>query len=139
MEYKQMGNHYVMRVDPGEEILEKIGILCKKENIRVGSAVGLGASNRAVVGLFDTVNKVYKKKELTGLMEITSLVGNISTKDGETYLHFHVNLCDEEMRIQGGHMNACYVSATAEITVTKSEGTVERSMDEEIGLNLYRF
>ena len=31
MEYKQMGNHYVMRVDPGEEILEKIGILCKKE------------------------------------------------------------------------------------------------------------
>ena len=132
MEYKQMGNHYVMRVDPGEEILEKIGILCKKENIRVGSAVGLGASNRAVVGLFDTVNKVYKKKELTGPMEITSLVGNISTKDGETYLHFHVNLCDEEMRIQGGHMNACYVSATAEITV-------ERSMDEEIGLNLYRF
>jgi hypothetical protein len=139
MEYKQMGNHYVMRVDPGEEILEKIGILCKKENITVGSAVGLGASNRAVVGLFDTVNKVYKKKELTGPMEITSLVGNISTKDGETYLHFHVNLCDEEMRIQGGHMNACYVSATAEITVTKSEGTVERSMDEEIGLNLYRF
>ena len=139
MEYKQMGNHYVMREDPGEEILEKIGILCKKENITVGSAVGLGASNRAVVGLFDTVNKVYKKKELTGPMEITSLVGNISTKDGETYLHFHVNLCDEEMRIQGGHMNACYVSATAEITVTKSEGTVERSMDEEIGLNLYRF
>jgi predicted DNA-binding protein with PD1-like motif len=139
MEYKQMGNHYVMRVDPGEEILEKIGILCKKENITVGSAVGLGASNRAVVGLFDTVNKVYKKKELIGPMEITSLVGNISTKDGETYLHFHVNLCDEEMRIQGGHMNACYVSATAEITVTKSEGTVERSMDEEIGLNLYRF
>lgn len=134
-----MGNNYVMRVDPGEEILEKIGILCKKENIRVGSAVGLGASNRAVVGLFDTVNKVYKKKELTGPMEITSLVGNISTKDGETYLHFHVNLCDEEMRIQGGHMNACYVSATAEITVTKSEGTVERRMDEEIGLNLYRF
>ena len=139
MEYKQMGNHYVMRVDPGEEILEKIGILCKKENIRVGSAVGLGASNRAVVGLFDTVNKVYKKKELTGPMEITSLGGNISTKDGVSYLHFHVNLCDEEMRIQGGHMNACYVSATAEITVTKSEGTVERSMDEEIGLNLYRF
>ena len=139
MEYNQFGNHYVMRVDPGEEILEKIGELCKKEEIRLGSAVGLGASNRAVVGLFDTVNKVYKKKELTGPMEITSLVGNISTKDGEIYLHFHVNLCDEEMKIFGGHMNACYVSATAEITVTKLDGTVERRMDEEIGLNLYRF
>ena len=139
MEYKQFGNHYVMRVDPGEEILEKIEELCRKEEIRVGSAVGLGASNRAVVGLFDTVNKVYKKKELTGPMEITSLVGNISTKNGETYLHFHVNLCDEEMQIRGGHMNACYVSATAEVTITKLEGTIERRMDEGIGLNLYQF
>lgn len=139
MEYKQLGNHYVMRVDPGEEILEQIQTLCRMENIRVGSAVGLGAANKAVVGLFDTINKVYKKKELTGPMEITSLVGNISTKDGETYLHFHVNLCDEEMNISGGHMNACYVSATAEITVTKLDGTIERRMDEEIGLNLYRF
>ncbi len=139
MEYKQLGNHYVMRVDPGEEILEQIQTLCRMENIHVGSAVGLGAANKAVVGLFDTINKVYKKKELTGPMEITSLVGNISTKDGETYLHFHVNLCDEEMNISGGHMNACYVSATAEITVTKLDGTIERRMDEEIGLNLYRF
>ncbi len=139
MEYKQLGNHYVMRVDPGEEILEQIQTLCRMENIRVGSAVGLGAANKAVVGLFDTINKVYKKKELTGPMEITSLVGNISTKDGKTYLHFHVNLCDEEMNISGGHMNACYVSATAEITVTKLDGTIERRMDEEIGLNLYRF
>ena len=138
MEYKQLGNHYVMRVDPGEEILEQIQTLCRMENIHVGSAVGLGAANKAVVGLFDTINKVYKKKELTGPMEITSLVGNISTKDGETYLHFHVNLCDEEMNISGGHMNACYVSATAEITVTKLDGTIERRMDEEIGLNLYR-
>lgn len=139
MEYKKLGNHYVMRVDPGEEILEKLKELCEREDIRAGSAVGLGAANRAVVGLFDTVNKVYKKKELAGPMEITSLVGNISTKDGETYLHFHVNLCNENMEIMGGHMNACYVSATAEITVTKLEGIVERRMDEEIGLNLYRF
>lgn len=139
MEYKQLGNHYVMRVDPGEEILEKLRELCEKEKIQVGSAVGLGAANRAVVGLFDTVNKVYKKKELIGPMEITSLVGNISTKEGQVYLHFHVNLCDEEMRIWGGHMNACFVSATAEITVTKLEGTIERRMDEEIGLNLYQF
>lgn len=139
MEYRKFGNHYVMRVDPGEEILEKIKELCCREEIHLGYAVGLGASNRAVVGLFDTVNKVYKKKELTGPMEITSLVGNISTKEEETYLHFHVNLCDEKMRISGGHMNACYVSATAEITVTKLDGTVERRMDEMIGLNLYQF
>ncbi len=90
-------------------------------------------------GLFDTVNRVYKKRTFTGPMEITSLVGNISEKDGEPYLHFHINVCDEENRIWGGHLNECLISATGEITVTEIEGSVEREMSEEIGLNLYRF
>ena len=34
MEYKQMGNHYVMRVDPGEEILEKIGDTISEKGTR---------------------------------------------------------------------------------------------------------
>lgn len=139
MEYRQFGNHYVVRIDKGEEVLEKIEELCRKENIKLGSAVGLGAANRIIIGLFDTTTKEYKKTELTGPMEITSLVGNISTKNGETYLHFHINVCDTDMNVHGGHVNACYISATCEITVTRMEGTVEREMSEEIGLNLYKF
>lgn len=139
MEYRKTGNHYVMRVDRGEEVLEQVEALCKKEQIKAGSVVGLGATNRVVVGLFDTTSKVYHKTELTGPMEITSMVGNISTKDGETYLHFHVNVCNEQMQVMGGHMNACYVSATAELTITQLDTVIERQMSEEIGLNLYRF
>ncbi|MCD8154273.1 MAG: DNA-binding protein [Clostridiales bacterium] len=139
MEYKKIENHYVLRVDRGEEILSKVKELCEKENIRVGSAVGLGAVHRVTLGLFDTVKKEYHKKEFTGPMEVTSLVGNISTKEGETYLHFHINVCDEEMNVRGGHLNEAWVSATAEITITALNGTVERRMSEEVGLNLYRF
>lgn len=139
MEYRAFGNHYVVRIDKGEEVLACIEKLCRKEQIKLGSAVGLGACDRVTVGLFDTVKKVYKKNTFTGPMEITSLVGNISTKEGEPYLHFHINVCNEENHILGGHLNECYISATGEITVTKIEGSVEREMSEEIGLNLYRF
>ena len=139
MEYQAFDNHYVMRIDKGEEVLACITKLCQKEQIKLGSAVGLGAADKVVVGLFDTINKVYKKKEFTGPMEITSLVGNISTKEGETYLHFHINVCNEENQIFGGHLNECYNSATGEVTVTKIEGRVEREMSDKIGLNLYTF
>lgn len=139
MEYRKFGSQYIMRIDKGEEVLACLEEMCRKEEIKAGSAVGLGATDRVTVGLFDTASKLYKKRELTGSMEITSLVGNISTKDGETYLHFHINVCDEENRVMGGHLNECRVSATCEITVTKIDGCVEREMSEEIGLNLYRF
>lgn len=139
MEYRAFGNHYVVRIDKGEEVLACLADLCRKEEIRLGSATGLGATDRVTLGLYDTVRKVYEKKELTGPMEISSMVGNISVKDGEPYLHFHINVCDEAYHIFGGHLNECWISATGEIAVTKIEGSVDREMSEEIGLNLYRF
>ena len=139
MEFKKFDNFYVLRVDKGEEVLEKITELCEKENIKVGSITGLGATDKLTIGLFDTVNKVYKKKEFTGPMEITSLVGNISTKEGKTYLHCHINVCDENMNVHGGHLNKCVISVTGEFIINKIEGTVEREMSKEIGLNLFKF
>lgn len=139
MEYRKFDNYYVVRINKGEEIIGQITELCEKENIKTGFVTGLGASDRVVIGLYDTVNKVYKKTELTGPMEITSLIGNISVKDGKPYLHFHINVCDETMSVKGGHLNECYISATAEITITVIDGTVEREFEPEIGLNLYKF
>ena len=110
MEYQKLGNNYVVRIDKGEELLQKISELCVKEDIKVGSITGLGATDRVTVGLFDTEKKVYRKTELTGPMEITSLVGNISTKDGKNYLHCHINICDNKMNVLGGHLNECWIS-----------------------------
>ncbi len=72
-------------------------------------------------------------------MEITSLVGNISTFNGKIYLHCHINICNEKMNILGGHLNECYISATGEFVISIIYGTVERELNEEIGLNLYKF
>lgn len=139
MEYQKLGNTYVVRIDKGEEVLAKISELCVKEDIKAGSITGLGATDRVVLGLFDTEKKVYHKTELTGSMEITSLVGNISTKNGENYLHCHINVCDHNMNVLGGHLNECWVSATGEFIVTKIDGTVERELDGFVGLNLFKF
>ena len=43
------------------------------------------------------------------------------------------------MQVRGGHLNACRISATCEIAITKIEGTVERRFRDDIGLNLYKF
>ena len=73
-------------------------------------------------------------------MEITSLVGNISTKDGDVYLHLHINLCRADMSVIGGHLNECRISATCEMFVRKLPGSVGRKLDTETtGLNLYEF
>ena len=140
MEYCQFDDTYVLRLDRGEEILQSLAAFCRKEKIRLGSVEGLGASDHVMIGLYNVEEKQYHKQTFEGAMEITSLVGNISEKDGENYLHCHINLCREDMTVIGGHLNECRISATCELFVRKLDGVVERRLDADgTGLNLYRF
>lgn len=139
MEYRKFGNKYVVRIQKGEEIIEQLKDLCQKENINLGSIEGIGAVNEVEIGLFNTETKEYKTTVLKGMFEITSLIGNISTKEGESYLHCHINVSDESLNVKGGHMVRAVVSATSEIIVTKIDGMVNRKFDKEVGLNLFLF
>ncbi len=139
MEYKKFNHHYVVRLEKGEEVISKLKELCKEENISLGSIVGLGASEKIQIGLFNTVTKEYKTTVKEGMFEITSLIGNISMKDNEVYLHCHINFSDESLTVYGGHLVEAYISATCEIIVTVIDGEVNRRFDPEIGLNLFQF
>ena len=140
MEYRRFADTYVVRLDRGDEVIQSLTELCEVEQIALGEITGLGAADHAVVGLYHVADRRYQKQELSGPMEITSLVGNISQKDGAVYLHIHINLCNEKMQVYGGHLNACRISATGEFMVRRIEGSVGRRLDlKETGLNLYLF
>lgn len=139
MEYKRFEDTYVVRLDRGEELIETLKEFVKKEKITLGSISGLGASNCVEVGLFNIETKEYKKNVYEQDMEITSVIGNISTMDDEPYLHIHINLSDENNNVIGGHLSKCIISATCELFIQKVEGRVDRTKSEEIGINLYDF
>jgi len=139
MEYRKFGNKYVMRMDKGEEIIETLKKFCKTEQITLGWVKGIGAVNKATIGLFETENKKYNSIQLEGDYEITSLLGNISTMDNAVYLHLHINLSDKEYNTHGGHLNSAIISVTGEIMIESIEGNVDREFSKEIGINLYKF
>lgn len=139
MDYKKFDNKYIMRMDKGEEIVQTLKKFCEDKNITLGYIKGIGAVNRATIGLFKIDTKKYVSTELKGDYEITSLLGNISTMNGEVYLHLHINLADEEHKTYGGHLNSAVISATGELMIETIEGTVDREFSENVGLNLYKF
>ena len=139
MEYRRFENSYVIRLNKGEEVVSSLKELCKKENIRLGEITGLGASDLVEIGVFNVNTKEYKTKTFEGMFEITSLVGNVTTKDDEVYLHIHINFGDEEGFVKGGHLVQARISATSEIILRIVEGYVGRKLSDEVGLNLFDF
>lgn len=138
MEYKRFGSRIFARLDKGEEVVQTLKELCEKESITLGRVSGIGAVNFVDLGFFETEGKNYFTKEFTGDYEVTSLTGNISTMDGEIYLHLHITIGDKEYRAWGGHLNKAIVSATLEVIIDTADGTVDRAFSEEIGLNLWK-
>lgn len=139
MEFRRFNDAYVVRMDRGEEVMETLTALCEQEGIRLASVEAIGAVDRAVVGLYDVGEKVYHKKEFTEPMELTSLLGTVTEKDGKPYLHLHATFCDANMQAHGGHVNALHISATCEMVLRLLPGQVGRRLDEVTGLNLFDF
>ncbi len=139
MEYRRFGEDIVVRIDKGEEIIEKMLEVCKKENVTLANVNALGAVGEFEVGLFNIGEKKYYSSVHKGDFEIVSLTGSITTKDGELYHHIHMSAGDQENKVYGGHLNYAKVSATCEMFIHVIPGKVEREFNEEIGLNLFKF
>ena len=139
MEYRKFDNDYIVRLNRGEEVVDCLKELCKEEDIKLAEITGLGASNLVEIGIFNPGTKEYNTKIFEGMFEITSLVGNATRKDGDVYLHIHINFGDENGIVRGGHLVKSKISATSEIVIRKIDGEVGRKLSEEIGLNLLSF
>ena len=127
MEYKRFGSRMVLRIDRGEEVLTQLRRAAEQEDIRF------------TVGVFHTAEKQYHAHRFQGDFEIVSLVGTITTKDGEFYAHLHMSAGDTEGRVLGGHLNEAVISATCELVVTCLPGETNRVFSDEVGLNLISF
>jgi predicted DNA-binding protein with PD1-like motif len=138
MKYKRFDKTIVVRIDRGEEILDKIRELAIAENIKLASVTALGATNDFTVGVFNTAEKKYYANEFKGAFEIVSLTGTINTMDGQFYTHIHMSAGNDKGEVFGGHLNRAVVSATCEMTVTVIDGEVDRYRDDDVGLNLFK-
>ena len=57
MDYRKFEQGYVLRLDPGEEIVGSLTRLVEQESIQLASVSALGAANDVTIGIFNTVEK----------------------------------------------------------------------------------
>ena len=140
MEYRKFDQGYVLRLDPGEEIVEQLTGLVDREGIELATVSALGAANDVTIGIFDTVEKKYYSQRYQGDYEISALVGNVTRKDGAPYLHLHITIGNPVTgAVHAGHLSSATISATLEMFVQVWNGQVGRKFSDTVGLNLLEF
>ena len=134
MNHKNHDNKIILRIDKGEYINKTISDVASFYNLKFGWINGLGAIKNPELGFYDLQNKDYIKKTIYGEFELTSLVGNITLKDDNFFVHSHITFSDIDFNAYGGHLFDCQIAVAGEFIIFKSSTKIDRSYDDEVGL-----
>ena len=105
----------------------------------MGSVTAIGAANDVTIGIFSTQEKQYHARRCQGDYEISALVGNVTRKEGEPYLHLHITIGNPVTgEVHAGHLTSATISATLELFLQVWDGQVGREFSDQVGLNLFR-
>ncbi len=69
------------KLEPKEEVCEKLTEVAAR--IELATISGLGAVKELTTGVFDTVTKEYHANQFEGALEIVSLTGTLTRKEGK--------------------------------------------------------
>ena len=132
----ESGNTVLLVLDIGEDINEALEQLAAQYNNRFATISGIGACNFVELNFYDVHAKKYEQKVLDEDVELISLMGNLTLKEGKPFAHIHGTFGDDAYHTWSGHVSKAVVSVTAEITVVFSDMQVSREMNEDVGIYL---
>lgn len=118
---------YILRIDRGEEVASSIKQVCKDNGIKAAVINGLGFLSSAEIAIFNPEKERYNTFNVDDPMELASLTGNISMKEGEPFVHMHVVLGNRD-RVVAGHLVKGYVGGTTEIAIFELKGELLRNI-----------
>jgi predicted DNA-binding protein with PD1-like motif len=134
------GRTLMGRLPKGGDLLSALEKCCQDLGVKLGEVQALGAVSEAKVGYYDQAAQKYLFLELKRPMEILSLLGNVSLKDGKPFVHAHITLGEVNGQAWGGHLAAGTVVFACEYVIQEfisQESPLERALDKETGLFLW--
>ena len=137
MNHIAQDNKIMLRIDKGEYINKTILDVASFYNLKFGWINGLGAIMDPELGYYDLKNKEYIKKTIIGEFELTSLVGNLTLKEGDLFVHSHITFSDNNFNAYGGHLFDCKIAVAGEFVIFRSSTEINRIYDDEIGLHTW--
>jgi predicted DNA-binding protein with PD1-like motif len=137
MDWKSVDRLYLIRLYPGEELVDTLNQWTKMIGLLGGTVEGLGGVRNVTLAYFDLDKKSYHQWSNPGNWELVQLWGNLTLRDGEPFWHVHVAISDRDGNCRGGHLISAEISVTAELVIRPWQDTIQRALDNNTGLSLW--
>jgi uncharacterized protein len=136
MRWTEDDSRLIVRFDVGEKLPESLHDFSKRLGLASGSLTGIGGVQNVVLGYYDLPARQYVTFPVPGMVELVSLIGNVSLVNGQPFWHLHAAVADREGNLKGGHLVGLEVAITLECVIRRGGKILQRKRDDYSGLNL---
>jgi predicted DNA-binding protein with PD1-like motif len=130
MRYHALGNGtYMMRLDPGDELIASLRQFASEEEVTSGYVTGLGSTSQATLSWLDPEAGEYVKRKFEEPMEVATMSGSISVsaEDGRAFVHLHAVLSPRELLTYSGHVHEARTGTVMEVFIFTFAERIERA------------
>jgi predicted DNA-binding protein with PD1-like motif len=132
------GRRVVARLEHDGDLLQQIAAVTDAHDMRAAEVRAIGALRSARLAFYDQSAREYRELAVDEPVELLSLLGNVSRKDGAAFVHAHAALSRHDGACLGGHVAQGCVIFACELVVQELVGApLEREFDEVTGLALW--
>jgi hypothetical protein len=133
------GRRVVARLPFGGDLLAEIGKVAEAHGMQMAELRAIGALQHARLAFYDQAAQEYHEFAVDEPVELVSVLGNVSRRDGATAVHAHAALAGHQGETIGGHVVPGCTIFACELVLQELVGEVlERAFDEQTGLPLWR-
>ena len=132
--HRESDGTLVVALMRGDRLREHIEGLAARHGVQAARVHAIGAVEDAELGCYVLADKKYLRKVFPGILELVSLQGNVTLKDGKPFLHAHVVVSGEDFAAFGGHLFDARVGVVVELFIRPLATPLPRIMCDEVGL-----
>jgi predicted DNA-binding protein with PD1-like motif len=136
MRYQRFKNRIVVRGFSGDHAADAVTDVLRREKVGYASLNGIGAVRWVRLAYWNATTREYVPHEIEEQLEIVSLIGNVTLRDGEPFLHWHIALGRHDLSLLGGHLLDAIVHPNMEIWLRVESSAVARRVEADSGLAL---
>jgi len=131
----------VVRLNKGEDLGESLASLIGSQRITVATVTGHGVLEAVILDAYDARSRAYSDaRTFTGRLELISLTGHLSTREGNPDLYLHAAVARDTgngVEVLGGRLIEAQVIAVELTLLLHDDLTLERS-PEATGIPTWR-
>ena len=112
---------YALHFEEGEDAIEGLDAFASRENLEDASFTGIGALKAATLARYNNETEDLEPIPFADeQVEVLSMIGEITEKDGAPHVHVHVVLGREDGTTRGGHLVRAIVRPMLIVSLSES-------------------